>query len=457
MGLLKGQIAVVPFGEERLIRDALWSSSRVGEGGGVRSSVNAPSRKETIAQDSLIARVPNRGPNEHLRPAEPTRATLGTVRAETGVSARNAEIRPVRIMFLYLGRRGIISRLMLEIMRSVHGCPNIETSGCLSRQNEIFRAFAEFGKSVASVNTFATDRGAIFSAWRIPKLRQRIGAELRRRHVSAVIELMPHVWSPFLVSAIRSAGARYITVAHDAVAHPGDLTGRANRVIDLAVSRADRVITLSQTVTARLRDSGRVLPERISTLFLPNIIYSSQSTRTPWKPEAPLRVLFLGRILPYKGLGLFVDALERLTQAGLRVEAGVFGEGALGANEARLKRIGAEVVNRWIGEEEIAPILSRYDIMVVSHVEASQSGVVATAFGAGLPVIATPVGALPEQVSSGINGLVADAVSGDALAMAIRRVADDSALYATLCKGVENTREQRSVQRFVDECVKLVP
>ena len=370
--------------------------------------------------------------------------------------ARNVEIRPVRILFLYLGRRGIISRLMLEIMRSVHGRPDIETSVCLSRQNEIFRAFAEFGMSVVGVNTFATDRGAIFAAWRIPALRQRIGAEIRRRRVSAVIELMPHVWSPFLVSAIRSAGARYIAVAHDAVAHPGDVTGMANRVINLAVTRAERVITLSQTVTARLQDSGHVSPDRISTLFLPNITYSSQNTRKPREPDAPLRVLFFGRILPYKGLGHFVDALERLRRAGLRVEAGVFGEGVLGVNESRLKGIGAELVNRWICEEEIASILFRYDVMVVSHVEASQSGVVATAFGAGLPVIATPVGALPEQVNSGVNGLVADAISGDALATAIKRLAVDPALLAALCRGVENSHKTRSVQRFVNECVKLV-
>ena len=425
-------------------------------GGGrvVRSFVNSRSRQERTAYDLLIVRAPSQS-LEECRRAEATQATLGTVRAETGALARNLEVRPARIMFLYLGRRGIISRLMLEALWSAHSCPGLEASVCLSRQNEIFGAFAEFGKSVVSVDTFATDRGAIFAAWRIPKLRHRIGAEIRRRHVSAVIELMPHVWSPFLVSAIRSAGARYITVAHDAVAHPGDLTGMANRVIDLAVSRADRVITLSKTVTARLQDSGRVSPDRISTLFLPNVTYGSRNTRTPREPDAPLRVLFFGRILPYKGLGFFVDALERLGQAGLRVESGVFGEGALGVNEARLKGIGAEVVNRWICEDEIASILSRYDVMVVSHVEASQSGVVATAFGAGLPVVATPVGALPEQINSGVNGLVADTVSGDALATAIKRLVVDPGLYAALCKGVENSHELRSVQRFVNECVKL--
>lgn len=422
----------------------------------MKSLVNSPSRREGAAHEFFNLRAPTRGLEERRHPAGSARATLGTARAETGVLARKPEVRPVRIMFLYLGRRGIISQLLLETMRSAHNCSDIEASICLSRQNEIYRAFVEFEKSVVNVNTFATDHGAIFAAWRIPILRQTIGAEIRRRQVSAVIELMPHVWSPFLVSAIRRAGARYITVAHDAVAHPGDLTGRANRVINLAVARADRVVTLSQTVTARLQDSGRASPDKISTLFLPDITYSSQNARTPRKPEAPLRVLFFGRILPYKGLGIFVDALERLGRAGLRVEAGVFGEGALGINEARLKLIGAEVINRWIGEEEIASILSRYDVMVVSHVEASQSGVVATAFGAGLPVIATPVGALPEQVSSGVNGLVADAVSGDALAMAITRLVSDPALYADLCKGVENTHEQRSVQRFVNECIKLV-
>jgi hypothetical protein len=83
-----------------------------------------------------------------------------------------------------------------------------------------------------------------------------------------------------------------------------------------------------------------------------------------------------------------------LRAEGVPVSVGVFGEGALVESAARLDAMGAEVVNRWLTEPEIGTILQRYQALVLSHIEASQSDVAATAFGAGLPVIATPDGPL---------------------------------------------------------------
>lgn len=362
---------------------------------------------------------------------------------------------PAGVIFSYLGRRGVMSRFALELMRAAWGHPDVKTSVCVSRQNENFARFAEFGSDVVGVNTFSHSSGAVLAAWRIPLLRKCLAIEIRRRRVGAVIELMPHVWSPFLVSVIHAAGARYITIAHDAVAHPGDATGLVNKVLDMALVRADRVITLSETITAQLQAGGRLPLDKIATLFLPDLTYDSPIPRRPRELDAPLRLLFLGRIMPYKGLNLFAEAIDLLLKSGSRVEVGVFGEGVLGPAGTKLKALKAEVVNRWLSEDEIASILCRYDVMVVSHVEASQSGVIATAFGAGLPVIATPVGALPEQVENGVTGLVADAVSAEALAVAAKRLALDPRLYSTLCDGVRARRDTRSMQRFVRECVRI--
>jgi glycosyltransferase involved in cell wall biosynthesis len=360
-----------------------------------------------------------------------------------------------RVMFFYLGRRGAMSRFALEAMRVARTLTDVEATLFVSRQNESFAAMAGFGEHCVGVDTFQRSSGALLAAWRIPLLRKTLTTEIRDRRVSAVIELMPHVWSPVLVSAIRSGGARYVTTVHDASAHPGDTTALVNSILNMAVVRADRVITLSETVTAQLRAGGRVSSDRIVTLFQPNLSYGPPPVRQPREPDAPLRLLFFGRIMPYKGLKLFVDAVEGLRRGGIPVEAGVFGEGALGAEGARLKALGAKIVNRWLSDEEIASILDRHDVMVVSHVEASQSGVIATAFGAGVPVIATPVGALPEQVEHGVTGLVADAVSGEALAAAITQLALDHALYSDLCEGLWARRDLRSMQRFVRECVRL--
>jgi glycosyltransferase involved in cell wall biosynthesis len=142
-----------------------------------------------------------------------------------------------------------------------------------------------------------------------------------------------------------------------------------------------------------------------------------------------------------------------LREDGVAVEVGLFGEGKLGSSAARLGAMGAEVVNRRLSGAEIGTILSRFHALVLSNIEASQSGVAAAAFGAGLPVIATPVGGLIEQVQDGITGVLAQRADATALVAAATRLLLDPELYRTICQRIVATCEQRSMLRFVEDCI----
>ncbi|KQT65886.1 hypothetical protein ASG54_22455 [Aureimonas sp. Leaf460] len=279
-------------------------------------------------------------------------------------------------------------------------------------------------------------------------MKRIIQSEIEILDAVAVIDLMPHVWSPWLVNTIHRSGARYTAIAHDATPHPGDLTGYASRWADRALLKADRVFTLSDATGRQLREMGRIDPDRITTLFHPDLTYSGSALRK-WHPGIPLRLLFFGRILPYKGLPLFVEAAERLRRDGMPIEIGVFGDGDLRDCRERLDQLNAEIVNRWLTEGEVAGALAAYDVVVVSHVEASQSGVVAAAFGAGMPVVATPVGALPEQVDQGITGLIAEAADGSSLANAIKRFWNDPSLYRKMSDEIARASDRRSMDAFL--------
>lgn len=67
--------------------------------------------------------------------------------------------------------------------------------------------------------------------------------------------------------------------------------------------------------------------------------------------------------------------------------------------------------------------------MVLTRVEASQSGCAAATLGARRPVITTPVGGLVEQVTQEVNRLVADGVDAAAVARQIARIVNVPALY----------------------------
>lgn len=359
-----------------------------------------------------------------------------------------------RVMVLYWGRRGL-PQFSWEFAEALQA---IQPIVAVSNSNEIYAKFANsFGDHLFPLTTFDTNMGAALAAWRIPLIRNQLKKFLQQRRVHTIIDLMPHIWMPFILPVIKKAGIRYIALLHDADVHPGDWrTWLAHRAMSACLSQADHVVALSEAVAQSWLGQGDERLPKVTTLFHPDLTFSTGATRSRRALSGPVRLAFLGRIMPYKGLSLFVDTVARLKARGVHVICGVFGEGDLGADGPRLASLDAEIVNRWLDEEEIASILARYDVLIASHREASQSGVVAAALGAGLPVIATPVGGLAEQIDHGRTGLVAAAVSAEALADAVSHLVGTENLYAEMCATIQARAEVRSMTRFAREVLKLV-
>ena len=114
----------------------------------------------------------------------------------------------------------------------------------------------------------------------------------------------------------------------------------------------------------------------------------------------------------------------------------------------RLAALNAVVINRWLDYDEVTAVHGEYDCMVLSNIEASQSGVVALAYGLGMPVVATPVGGLTEQIKDRQSGLIAQSVSAAALADAMELFLQDAQLRARLLKGVAQAQAEFSMARF---------
>jgi glycosyltransferase involved in cell wall biosynthesis len=367
------------------------------------------------------------------------------------VSSRSSDV--PNVLCMYWGRRGALTRFSLDFAREVYANPATTVTISVSRENAAFEEFNIFGKDLFPVSTFSYGIGALARVWSLPT----ICAALRRRLIEdktrAVIDLMPHVWSPVIAPVVKSVGAAYIPVMHDADPHPGDLTSLAKGWLDRSMKHADLVVTLSGAVAGRLEALGRIPRHKIVTLFHPDLNYADPVERVAPHSGKPARLLFMGRIMDYKGLPLFLDAVEILKGNGVPVEIGVFGEGNLGSCASRLRALGAEVINRWLSETEISEILSRFDVMVLSHVEASQSGVAAAALGSGMPVVATPVGGLIEQVLDGRTGVLALRADALALSEALEDLLLNPVLYNSICAHIAATRESRSMGRFSRECV----
>ena len=314
--------------------------------------------------------------------------------------------------------------------------------------NENIGDFAALGDSVMALETF-TSVLSFANVRNFLTARRRLLRRISHAKVTVVVTLMPHIWTPLLVRAIRSRGAKYITIIHDAVSHPGDPTGPVIPWLRSEARSADRVVTLSRSVANQMVEYNYADAAKTIPLFLPDLRYDSRVQDRTLVPGATLRILFLGRILKYKGLPLLLDALEILRAEGVRIDLGVAGSGDIADVHKRLVALEAEVINRWLGDDEIAPLLARYDAMALPYIEASQSGVAAAAFGSFMPVIAMPCGGLAEQVIEDTTGVIAADMTAGALAQAIKRMATNPALYNRLARSLRQTAPDRSMGSFI--------
>lgn len=353
-----------------------------------------------------------------------------------------------------------MSRLTLEAARAalVMDDPNLIFS--ISTTNELYPEFRSLGNLIFPIDTFRTGPDALLKTLRILQVRRKLINWLTEQDVESVVVLMPHVWTPLIADAIKRQGIHYAVVVHDAKPHPGDPTGLVTSWLLNDARAADTVFTLSPWVTRELIKQGTVPAERVKTLFMPDMMFSPAAfdpgAKRRRETGQPLRVLFFGRLLRYKGLHLFTDAMEVLAAEGIPLEISVCGEGDLSNEASRLARLGTIVVNRWLSDAEVGQLLTRHDLVVLTHIEASQSGVIAAALGAGVPVVTTPVGGLADQIQSRGAGLVSERIDAQAIADCIRALVLDCARYNGIVDRICSDRSY-TVARLVRELVAALP
>lgn len=144
------------------------------------------------------------------------------------------------------------------------------------------------------------------------------------------------------------------------------------------------------------------------------------------EPDGP-RVLFFGRIHRYKGLDCLIQAEPLITQEipDARIVIAGTGEDFRRYEEMMAGRDAFEVYNYRIPYEEGARLFQQASVVALPYIEASQSGVIPTAYGFKRPVVVTDVGSLPEIVDDGKTGYIVPPRDPVALAGAIVRLLKD--------------------------------
>jgi glycosyltransferase involved in cell wall biosynthesis len=152
-------------------------------------------------------------------------------------------------------------------------------------------------------------------------------------------------------------------------------------------------------------------------------------------------ILFFGAIKPYKGLEYLVAAFQKVVRVQGKCRLIIAGERKKGYEEYlnKVQQMIArdcscdQVIQKieFIPDEETELYFKAADVAVLPYTEIFQSGILFLAYGFGLPVIATAVGSLGEDIIEGKTGFVCKPRDADDLAIAIQRYFD-SALFREL-------------------------
>jgi glycosyltransferase involved in cell wall biosynthesis len=197
-----------------------------------------------------------------------------------------------------------------------------------------------------------------------------------------------------------------------------------------ALRRFEAVVAVSQTMVEWLRRHG-VRPERIQLLrnaWRPGPVLARGAAREDLGIPVEAQVIgWVGRLSHEKGPDVFLDAMTLLPDLG--VQACVVGEGALRAGlEAEAARRGLAARVHWLGAvPNAAAHLSAFDALVLSSRTEGTPMVLLEAMAAGIPIVATRVGGVPDVVTSEHAWLV-PAETPERLAAAIRECLTDRSL-----------------------------
>jgi len=135
------------------------------------------------------------------------------------------------------------------------------------------------------------------------------------------------------------------------------------------------------------------------------VFHPGTSEATPGSTE-PLKLLFVGRLVPFKGVSMLLEAVARISGR-FPVELTIAGDGPLRADlESRAAALGIARAVRFLGGlslEQVAAEMRRAQAFCLPSVRESGGAVVLEAMAAGLPVIAVNYGGPAEIIDDEIG------------------------------------------------------
>jgi glycosyltransferase involved in cell wall biosynthesis len=283
-------------------------------------------------------------------------------------------------------------------------------------------------------------------------LRQAIQlALLVRRHRARIVHAMAH-------TCYRQAGLAGLLTGAARICHLGFPPGRGELEWVFGKIRPDAVIGCHESQAVEVAPAVRRVSPRIRLIGITNGVDTRAFSPPPGgvpDPGSPFRfgvkhvVLIVGHLSEVKGYPVFLEAAARtIVDVDDVAFVALGGETTSPGYRAFLERRASELGIRerlhFLGwRDDVAEVLRAADVMVLPSLDEGLPIAILEAMACGRPVVATPVGGVPEAVVDGQTGLLVPPGDAAALSDAMTRLLRDPALGRRL--GDEGRRRAETV------------
>ena len=330
----------------------------------------------------------------------------------------------IPILVVHWGSRGGGPKFAFSAARALSRIGSVELHLSISSHVDLLYEWLSSFSRVSLVKTYRSKLGAIL---RLPsaviqciKLR----AYIKQHSIQVVWSPMISLWHTLLIPIWKPMGVKYYGSIHDASEHLGEESLLQKLLRNNEFKYSEKVIAYSDFVANAInRQDGT---DKTVTLFHP---LDSPRVQKPIFRETlggDFVVGFAGRILPYKGVDLFLEVAKISLDLGDGINFRICGFGDLGDLQVPKNVM---VTAKWFEQDELISEISKFDILLLPYREASQSGLISISASLAIPVVVTPVGGLKEQVEKHFLGLVTESLNPELIYARIGDLHKNTALY----------------------------
>lgn len=229
------------------------------------------------------------------------------------------------------------------------------------------------------------------------------------------------VWPPSKLEKIMYLLPwKKILTLHDPLPHSSSLSKNNEKNRIKAFSKCDKIVLLNETLRKEFMCTYNIGESKLYFNKMGEFDYLSMIKGLEKESEY---ILFFGQILSHKGIEYLCEAMTLLHTSHPKVKLIVAGNGKYYFDKKKYEELDYfEFRNYYITVPELTGLLQNCLFAVCPYKDATQSGVVQTAFSANVPLVVTNVGALPEVVKDGEFGLVVPPCDVNALYDAMLRL-----------------------------------